>query len=221
MQEPGPVIVPTPVYDSASTTSTTVASAGEPVVTRPIDLVRWGSVIAGLFAALATLIVLSVLGVAIGLGQFQPGDNLANLGLGAGIWGAVSVLIAFFVGGWLAAGTAAVTGSGNGVLHGMMVWCVAITLLVFALGSGIGALVGATVNNAAQVVGQVTGNPTLQATAVTTQTVQNATTAVSNTAWGTLLALALAALAALLGGALGARPGPLRQLSVSRTVTRT
>ena len=61
---------------------------------RARDLVRWGPVIAGLFAALATLASLTVLGLAIGLSSYTAGDQASSFGIGAGIWGAISALIA-------------------------------------------------------------------------------------------------------------------------------
>jgi len=145
-------------------------------VVTPVDRVRWGPVLAGLFAALATLVTLSVLGLAIGASAFDPGDNGSTFGLGAGIWGAVSTLIAFLVGGWMAARTAAVGGRSGGVLNGAMVWFVAIPLLIYALGSGIGAIartLGNVANTAAQVTAPVAGqaaeeaanNPQVQASA--------------------------------------------------------
>lgn len=145
-------------------------------VVTPVDRVRWGPVIAGLFAALATLAALTILGLAIGAAAFDPGATASSFGLGAGIWGAVSVLLAFFVGGWLAARTAAVAGRGNGLLNGAMVWFVAIPLLLYSLGSGVGAItrtLGSVAGTAAAVVAPAAGqaadqaanNPALQATA--------------------------------------------------------
>ena len=145
-------------------------------VERGRDLVRWGPVIAGLFAALATLATLTVLGLAIGLSSYNVGDQASNFGIGAGIWGAITALIAFGVGGWLAACTAATRGNGSGILNGAMVWFVAVPLLVYLLGSGIGALARTAGNvaetaasAAAPIAGQVAGaaanDPALQATA--------------------------------------------------------
>src|SRR3954468_14152661 len=54
-------------------------------------LVEWAPTWAGMFVALAILILLSSLGVAIGIGSGATA---------AGIWGAISVIIGFFVGGW-------------------------------------------------------------------------------------------------------------------------
>ncbi|GAB4202916.1 MAG: hypothetical protein OHK0022_26570 [Roseiflexaceae bacterium] len=142
----------------------------------PTDRVRWGPIIAGMFAALATLATLSVLGLAIGLSALDTSNVGNGFGLGAGIWGAISTLIAFAVGGWIAARTAAVAGSGSGILHGAMVWFVAIPLLLYALGSGIGAITRAVGGAASTAIvagsqaagaaaGQAADNPALQATA--------------------------------------------------------
>lgn len=114
----------------------------------PLDRVRWASVLAGLFTALVSIIVLTVLGVAIGLSTVDA-NNLNNLGLGAGIYGAVAAIISFALGGYMAARTAAVTGRGNGSLNGFMVWVVAIPLIVNLLGAGVGSLLGTATNVAA------------------------------------------------------------------------
>jgi len=131
-------------------------------VVQPVDRVRWGAVLAGLFTAISTFILLSILGLAIGASAFDPGDTLGGFGTGAGIWSAVSALIAFFVGGLIAARAAAVTGRGNGALNGAMVWLVMIPLALYLVSSGIGttlrALGGVAATGlqaAAPVVGQV------------------------------------------------------------------
>ena len=134
----------------------TIVAAPPPA--RPTDLVRWGPILAGLFAALSTLATLTVLGLAIGASTFTPGASLGNMGLGAGIWGAVSALLAFGVGGWLAARSAAVGGHSNGILNGAMVWFVAIPLLLYLLSSGIGNLVGAA-GSAAGMAAQAAAPP--------------------------------------------------------------
>jgi hypothetical protein len=164
------------MYDRPATTTTVRDTYDDALaVDRPRDLVRWGPVIAGLFAALATLATLTVLGLAIGLSSYNAGDQASSFGIGAGIWGAISALIAFGVGGWLAGRTAATRGTGSGILNGAMVWFVAIPLLLYLLGSGIGALArtagsvaGTAASVAAPIVGQAAGvaanNPVPQAT---------------------------------------------------------
>jgi hypothetical protein len=192
----------------------------------PTDRVRWGPIFAGLFAALTTLVVLGVLGIAVGLSSYNAGEPARNFGIGAGIWGAISAFIAFAVGGWLASFTAAIRNRGYGILNGAMVWVVAIPLLLYLLAGGIGSLL-ATAGNVAQAGAQAAGaavanNPNLQPTAqaaataiqgagqtagqqVTPQQVEQATQTAGTGAWGLLLSLVLGFLAASFGGMLGAR----------------
>jgi len=115
-------------------------------VVTPFDRVRWGPILAGLFSALATLALLSVAGLAVGFTAWDPGDNTRHYSIAAGIWSIVSALIAFFVGGYIAARSAAVAGERNGVLNGSMVWAVAIPLLIFMLGGGMASLADTVVN---------------------------------------------------------------------------
>src|SRR3712207_6616613 len=123
--EKGNSAVKVDVYDTPAQPAVVAAPD-----TKPADLICWGPILGGLFAALATLITLSVLGLAIGLSAFDPGDPLGNFGIGAGIWGALTALIAFFVGGWVAGRSAAFNGKTSGLFNGAMVWFVAIPLLV-------------------------------------------------------------------------------------------
>lgn len=200
----------------------------------PVDKVRWGPVLAGLFAALSTLATLTVLGLAIGAQAFDPNDQASSFGLGAGIWAAISALIAFGIGGWFAARTAAVPGRSAGILNGAMVWFVAIPLLLYGITSGVGAIArtlgnvaGTAVTAAAPVAGSAANDPQAQASAAAGvgaaasaagQAAQNLQQqaadpqnqeAVANTiadnAWRTLLSLGLAAAAAIGGGYLGSR----------------
>lgn len=142
----------------------------------PTDRVRWASVLAGLFTVLAALVFFTVLGLALGLSSFDA-NNPRSFGIGAGIYGIASALIAFALGGFIAARTAAVTGTSNGVLQAGMVWIVTIALIVNFIGSGIGTLLnvaGGVTNTAINAASNVAGdaaeavaeNPALQATAV-------------------------------------------------------
>src|SRR3954451_13457190 len=81
----------------------------------PTDRVRWGPILAGTFAALTALAVLSTLGTAIGLSAYDPGqDDPRNFARAGGIWGVLSLILAFAFGGWLTARAAAVKGRNNG-----------------------------------------------------------------------------------------------------------
>ena len=61
--------------------------------------VSWGGVWGGVLVAIGLLLLLSVLGVAIGVTAVDPGETQAErVGTGIGIWGGLSLLIALF--GW-------------------------------------------------------------------------------------------------------------------------
>jgi hypothetical protein len=74
----------------------------------PIGLrVRWGGVTSGWLIALGTILLLTALGLAIGItaiGDPRAADRetASGLGIGAGLWGAVTLLIAYFLGGLMA-----------------------------------------------------------------------------------------------------------------------
>lgn len=196
-------------------------------VVTPVDRIRWGPVLAGVFTVLGTLIILSLLGLAIGLSTFEPGDPLSNFGLGASIWGIASAILAFIVGGALAAYAAAVAGRGNGALNGMMVWLVTLALIIFLLGSGIGGLFSVAATGAQTAAPLLSDNidaVTVQDAAgaagidltneqadlflnnLDNQNVAQAAETSASATWVTLLVLLLGLASAVLGGALGARP---------------
>ena len=211
-------------------------------VVTPTDRVRWGPIIAGLFTALSTLALLSVLGIAVAGTAYDPGDQARNFGIGAGIWGAVSVLIAFTVGGWLAARSAAVRGGNNGLLNGAMVWAVAIPLLLYVIAGGAVRTASTAVQTGAQAAAQMSdeamtasarqgaqdlanqaqgaaGNAADRASAAMSDPANQEAVAdtTARTAWGTLVSLLLALGAAALGGYLGARRTDHRYAAIPAT----
>ena len=120
------------------------------IVSAPTDRIRWAAVLGGLFAVLSTIIFFTVLGIAVGFSTFDA-SNTDNFGIGAGIYGAISFITAFFLGGFLAARTSSVAGPGNGILNGGMVWIVALPIIVNVLGAGVGALLGVATSAAGTV----------------------------------------------------------------------
>lgn len=94
--------------------------------------VRWSAIIAGWAVGLATQLVLTLLGLAIGAWSIDLADAepVGGIPIGTGIWTGVSMLIAAFVGGYI---TARMSGSplrNDGLYHGVIVW--GINWLVFA-----------------------------------------------------------------------------------------
>lgn len=174
----------------------------EPVTTYgttvPGNRIYWASVLAGVFVTVSLLVLLGVLGVAIGL----SGDASPTTGwtIGAIIWGIIAMVVAFGVGGYMAARAAALFNRGNATLHGMLVWAVAIPLLLFVFGSFSPAL------------GQMGDGQPMRASIVTDRTAEptggvDVQRYASGSAWTVLIGLAIGLAAAAGAGAMAAKPG--------------
>lgn len=172
-------------------------------VVTPRDRVRWGPIIAGMLSALTVFVALSVLGAAVGATTlYANGTGSANTnhyGVAAGIWGAVSALIAFFIGGFVAAKTAAVGGGGNGWINGVMVFVASLPLIIWLTSQGAGSLFGALGNNIYDLRNLVTNTYSDQA--ARDAAVSNA----RNGLWWTLVAILVGLIASGLGGLVGHR----------------
>ena len=115
--------------------------------------VSWGGIFGGVLVALGLLFLLGALGVAIGITAVDPGQTEAStLGAGAGIWTAVSLLVALFVGGMVATRIGAITDGTTGFFEGALVWVVSILAMVYFASSGVGLIAG----SAARLVGGAT-----------------------------------------------------------------
>jgi hypothetical protein len=118
----------------------------QPVLERTGFRLSWGAVLAGMVIATVAHVVLTLLGLAIGLGAWDQGDPVRDLGIGAGIWLLASAVIALFLGGLTTGRLAGVLTRGDGMLHGMLMWGLATLLGLWLVSSGVGALVGGTFN---------------------------------------------------------------------------
>jgi hypothetical protein len=105
--------------------------------------VSWGGIFGGVLVAVGLLFLLTALGVAVGITAADPGQTQAStLGIGAGIWTGLSLLIALFVGGMVSTRIAAITDRTTGFFEGALVWVVSMLALLYLAGSGIGMLAG-------------------------------------------------------------------------------
>lgn len=201
------------------------------------DSVRWGPVLAGIVTGLATLLFLTAIGIALGLSALGGDNDPQNWGTAAGIWGGLTLLVSFFVGGWLAGRTAVAPLESNGVVNGFVTGAATLLLLVWLATTAITGALGffaSTISNVAGAAAPVAmqavdqgANPAAPAaqTAVAgasqelqtpvpeqvQQAAQQAEQAASQAgpgAWGTAIAILLALGAASLGGSLGQSQRP-------------
>jgi hypothetical protein len=130
----------------------------------------WGAVFAGLVVATALQIVLTILGTAVGLAAWDPGQSARGLGIGAGIWAILSILISLFLGGLATNRFAGLLRRQDGALHGVLLWGLSTILTLWLLVSGVSAVaggafrmvggaLGATTSAAAQAAGAVATGP--------------------------------------------------------------
>lgn len=157
----------------------------------------WGSIFAGVLVAIAAEFVLSAIGVVIGFGSpsITTAADLRAVSAGVGIWAAISVLIATFIGGYVASRIANVQLTSDGIWHGLTVWAFALVLgiLLGSLGvTGLLSFIG-TAAAALRAFG-VTVSPSAISTAANTLA-----TSAGYFLLGSLLSLATA----ILGGWLG------------------
>lgn len=121
--------------------------------------VSWGGVWGGVLVALGVLMLLTALGVAVGISATQPGETDAStLGTGAGIWAAVSLLLALFVGGMVSTRIGAIFDSTTGFFEGALVWVVSLLLMGYLASSGIGVVASGAfkmIGGATQALGSV------------------------------------------------------------------
>ncbi|HYH39141.1 MAG TPA: hypothetical protein VD860_13025 [Azospirillum sp.] len=113
--------------------------------------VIWGAVFAGVVLTFAVQLLLSLLGLGIGMTTIDPAQAGAtpaasSLSIGAGAWWTVSYMVALAIGGYVAARLAGVGVRGDGVIHGLLTWAFALLVSAFLVTSVVGSAVSGAFN---------------------------------------------------------------------------
>jgi hypothetical protein len=109
----------------------------------------WQGIIAGVVTALAVQTVLGLVGTSIGLSlvhETHPGagPSANEVGLGAALWTAVSMLAALYYGGFIAARVSRHVTRTDGVVQGVVVWATTLLITATVLTGSVGAPLGGT-----------------------------------------------------------------------------
>jgi hypothetical protein len=128
--------------------------------------ISWGAVLAGAVVAVASTILLNLLGAAMGAGSIHAldGASPANLGLGAAIWEIINLLLSMAFGGYVASRLSGTHSHLDGELHGLTMWGLAVLLgsvllahafsgLLGIMGQGTNSIVNRTVGEAGTALG--------------------------------------------------------------------
>lgn len=193
----------------------------EPAVTTVVndrDRVRWGPIFAGIMVAIATQLILSALGIAIGLSVGAAGNDSNSVGLGVGIWSIVSLLIALFLGGWVTANTCSPMNSKTALLHGLILWATTLAVSAWLLASGVSGAFGVLANNAGELLNQVQQpggvdipNQTPNVSAAEARDIAGYS---ARAAWSFIVGSLLGLAAALIGASVGARKSRVARTNV-------
>lgn len=116
----------------------------------PQHALSWGAIVAGLAVGIAINLLLLLIGAATGLAMFDAGEarqaSENGVPMAVAIWNTISMVIAAFAGGYVAARTAGMRRISDGVLHGVVAWGATLLISVFILGSVAGTTLGALFN---------------------------------------------------------------------------
>lgn len=173
------------------------------------DRVRWGPIFAGIVVSIATQLLLSALGVAIGLTGDIVEANANSVLTGVSIWSIVSLLIALFLGSWVTASTCGPMNNKTALLHGLILWATTLAISAWLLASGVSGAFGVVVANTGEVLNPVQqpGGVDLpqQAPNVSAAEAQNIAEYSAKAAWSFIFGSLLGLVAALIGATVGAR----------------
>jgi hypothetical protein len=143
----------------APPTSPTITT--EDARTLMLNKIAWGAVFAGVVVALAIQLVLNLLGMGVGGATLNPlGDDspsATSLSIGAGIWFAVSGILAALAGGYTAGRLAGVPNDSTAGWHGLTTWALATLVIFYLLTSTLGGILGGAYRGITSALGGVAG----------------------------------------------------------------
>ncbi|GGE24214.1 hypothetical protein GCM10011390_49550 [Aureimonas endophytica] len=121
--------------------------------------VSWGAIFAGALLTLVVQVMLGLLGLGVGLSTVDPAGNgtptLSAFGTGTGLWTAATVLVATFIGGYVAARLAGSLTRTDGALHGIVTWAASTLIVLYLLTSGAASIVSGTLGTIGSSFGAV------------------------------------------------------------------
>jgi hypothetical protein len=120
--------------------------------------ISWGAIAAGAMVALAIYVVLTLLGLAVGIEVAVRGADV-SLGAPAAIYTLVTLLVAMFFGGWATSRLAVGESKLEAVLYGIILWGVLFVGMIWLVSAGISTGFGAMLGLASGVYSTTEGGP--------------------------------------------------------------
>src|SRR5919112_5650681 len=126
-----------------------------------INQISWGAVLAGVVVALVTQLILNMLGIGIGAATLDPGagsgenPSAQSFSIGAGIWFALSGIIAALAGGYVAGRLAGRPQESTAGWHGLTTWALTTLAVFYLLTSTVGGILGGAYRSVTSALGNV------------------------------------------------------------------
>jgi hypothetical protein len=138
------------------------ATPAEDFRTILINRVSWSAVLAGVVVSLVTQLILNLLGVGLGASTLDPaagaGDNpsAAAFSIGAGLWWAISGIIAAAAGGYTAGRLSGRPKESTAGWHGLTAWALTTLVIFYLLTSTLGGIIGGAYRTVAGAASSIT-----------------------------------------------------------------
>jgi hypothetical protein len=158
--------------------------------------INWSSIWVGVLSALAVALIFGLAGIAVGAHQVGPAGKAPTtgaLGLAALIFSVFGAFVAFVVGGWVAGKINGYRRAETDMLHGAIVWLVAVPVLVALAALGAGSFFGTW-------FGGLAGTPVFVTPSSNVAADPNAATAARNAALGAVTGLLIGLVGSVIGG---------------------
>lgn len=142
--------------DQAVLTNVTAAEDAHTIL---VNRVSWGAIFAGVVVGLVVQVLLSMLGIGIGVATLDPGtgDNpsAGTFSIVTGIWFVLAGMAASFTGGYVAARMSGKTHETTGALHGLTTWAFTTLLILYLLTTAVGTIVGGAFRGVSGAIGGI------------------------------------------------------------------
>jgi hypothetical protein len=136
---------------------TTPASPAEDARSIALNRVSWGAVLAGVVVALVTHLILNMIGIGFGAATLDPasGDSptASTFSIGAGIWFAITGIVAALLGGYTAGRLAGQPMESSAGWHGLTTWALTTLVVFWLLTTTVAGLIGGAFNTVTGALG--------------------------------------------------------------------
>jgi hypothetical protein len=153
--------------------------------------VNWSAIWVGALAALAVGLIIGLIGTAVGAHEASRYVDWKKAHLTGLIFSVAGAFFAFVIGGWAAARIAGIQRSEPAMLHGAIVWLVALPLLIGLAAFGVSGQAGGWYAGLSGVPAWATAVPPAD---------PEIAKAIRNTALATAVALLIGLMGAVMGG---------------------